>query len=199
MGLLGGILAGLESWWVWKMLSAEVDVPFNELFIQAYPRIVGFFKRYPRNSAEDSRDLAQETFLRLYRKWRNEGTEKVLSERLLITIALNIQRNRLREFAGPRHPIGQIPLEDVHAATGPGPVKETLDRESLELTRLALKELSERQRQTLLLQVQGHSLDEISRILQIKPGSVGHHIFQARKKLKDALGALSPWVTGDSS
>src|SRR5687768_11300054 len=82
----------------------------EELFRQYYRPVLAFFARRGF-SAEESRDLAQETFLRVYKNWasfRGESSEVTW----LFQIATNLYRNTIRSRSALKRDRQEVPLEE---------------------------------------------------------------------------------------
>lgn len=140
-------------------------------------------------------DLAQETFLRLYRsreRYRPEGRLTTFLYRITYNLALN----RVRDDKRQRH----AALEEVDpgrqpqagaAATGQAAVDRRLDR-GVWAARIeeALAQLPENQRAALVFQhYDGLELAEIGRILGIGPKAVKSLLHRARENLRPLLAA----------
>ena len=76
-------------------------------------------------------------------------------------------------------------IESLKDKGGNEPLNKMITTESLdEVSQLMLQKLSERERQTLLLNLQGKSIDEIARDLDLKPKQVYNLLYRGPKKLK---------------
>ena len=90
---------------------------------------------------------------------------------------------------------GADPLEQV-ADERPGPDREAQGREDIARLRAALADLPEKQRRVLLLvKVEGFSLDECSRTLEMKLGTVKTCLHRGRLKLARAMAVAPEGVT----
>jgi RNA polymerase sigma-70 factor, ECF subfamily len=132
---------------------------------------------------EDAEDAAQESFLTaLDRIEECRNPEKFSG--WLLTIVRNRSRNLLRrEKLRKAEPIpfGVATLE-------PGPEKQTERAELRARLRNALDELSETQREIVLLHdLEGWKHREISDRMGIPSGTVRSHLHYARKKLREIL------------
>lgn len=160
------------------------DDALSDLIDRWQGPLVNFFYR-SINSVEQAQDLAQMTFIRLYRS--APGYKPVarfstylfhIARRLLI----NEYRRRQRKPADPCDPTD---LQDVADET----CRDTTDmRELEEAFQAALEKLSEDQRTAiLLLKQQELSYEEIGKIMGQPLSAVKTHIFRARQKLKILL------------
>jgi RNA polymerase sigma-70 factor (ECF subfamily) len=132
---------------------------------------------------EDAEDAAQESFLTaLDRIEECRNPEKFSG--WLLTIVRNRSRNLLRREKLRKSepiPFGVATLE-------PGPEKQTERAELRARLRRALDELSETQREIVLLHdLEGWKHREISDRMGIPSGTVRSHLHYARKKLREIL------------
>lgn len=157
-------------------------MPFDEsfalLFEAQFPRL---FRYLDRLSGEPdlAADLAQEAFIRLYRR----GVMPDRPEVWLVTVALNLLRNsrstytrRLRLLARWTQPA---------ESTEPSP-----ERSEAEPVRTALRQLPEREREMLLLRAEGYSYREIATALNLNEASVGTLLARAKRAFREAYGSF---------
>ncbi|MEZ5879002.1 MAG: sigma-70 family RNA polymerase sigma factor [Tepidamorphaceae bacterium] len=146
-------------------------------------RIHAFAYRFT-GKAPDAEDIAQETFLRVWRKadvFKPGGAKPTT---WLHTIAANLcidhaRRGKLRQW---------LPFGDKidPADNAPSPDTETADRDALRHVGAAIRKLPDRQRLALVLSVTGgHSNPEVAEIMGLSTGAVEQAIFRARKTLRD--------------
>ena len=172
---------------------------FELLFRRFRPRVERFLAS--RVFSPDERlDLTQAIFLRIYKGlegYRGEGS----LEGWVLHIAFNVYRNWRDHQPGGRHAVPEVPFEETPGAPEPSPAADflspsaaasPLDRvvreERLEALRMAIGELSPKQRLCVEMRVyQDRSLQEIAVALRISPETVKAHLFQARQKLWDKL------------
>ncbi len=177
------------------------EVIAERLFERYYPALVNVFtRRFPR---EDSRDLAQVTFTRVFSglaDFREDCTFKTW----LLRIADRVAANAVRDRHAAKRNAQEISLDDLveeRMAAGampaswrtepPSPLDEVLVAERARHLHAAIGELPEQMRNCVLLRLdQQLKYDEIARILGIAAGTVKAHLFEARKKLKEALSYL---------
>src|SRR6185436_6519488 len=133
----------------------------EELFRQYHRQMVAFFAKRGF-SPEESRDLAQETFFRVYKNWASfRGESSVVT--WLFQIATNLYRNTLRSQAALKRDMLEVPLETpggepVVVDWGDGeetPLDTILSCERSRLLRDALEELPPQMRQAVFLRVDG--------------------------------------------
>ena len=134
-------------------------------------------------------DIVQEAFIKAWRKigkFRMESSFKSWLHRITVNTAMDYLRKRSRR--------NQFEMEepewDPSIATAEMP---TLDRQ-IDIrthTQAAMKDLSDIERSALMLKhFEGHSIDEISQMLEITSGACKQTIFRAVKKMRVALEPL---------
>jgi RNA polymerase sigma-70 factor (ECF subfamily) len=142
----------------------------------------------------DAADVAQEVFLKVFRKvggFRSESSLKTWIYR----IAVNEARNQRRWFI--RHRGKEIGLESESDAQGPqdwlsdpgrSPYQTALDQETHALIESALQKVSANYRAALVLrEVEGLSYEEISDVLEVSLGTVKSRILRGRDSLRKHL------------
>lgn len=170
----------------------------EELFRRYYRPVVAFFQN-KGFSTEESRDLAQETFFRVY-KYREGFRGDSSVETWLFQIAANLYKNTLRSQATLKRDMQEVPL-DVSSGEPPGmdvgpdwrereegPLKALLAEERAQKLRAAMKGLPPQMRQAVLLRV-SHDLKyrEIADLMRVSIETVKAHLYQARQHLRTRL------------
>jgi len=86
-----------------------------------------------------------------------------------------------------------MPATDLDAAAQVADERQDVEigYQQSEAFQSALASLSRRERECLQLRLEGFGYDEIARILQIRPGTVGALLARCLKKLRKA--GLLPW------
>lgn len=155
---------------------------FASLVERWQTRLINFFYRSTHNRA-DAEDLAQETFLELYRaapRYTARGTFSAFIFTLARRRLIDSYRKRSRrplDFIDPTDFVMQQQAEHTDAS-----------REIEEAFHLALAALPENQRNAiLLLQQQGLSYDEIAESLNASLSSIKTWIHRARTHLRQEL------------
>lgn len=153
----------------------------TELFERYAPALLRFTDRLlsDRGLAEE---VTQEVFVKVIaRAHQYDGRAEVAS--WLFAIAANACRDRRRrERRAPVVPIDALPEP---AARGEGVERTLMEREKRDAVRRALAELSEEQREALVLaRYHGLPYAEIAAILGISVGAVKTRIFRAVETLK---------------
>lgn len=169
---------------------------FGAFYERHYRLVVGFF-RSRGLSGEESRDLAQDTFLGAYRgfgRFRGESSRKTW----LMTIAANTWRNRLRDRSAAKRDAEEVSVDlwaqvegevdDDHQA-GPAspesPLEATLDAERKRALREASRDLPKQMKRCFYLYFyQGRKYREIAALLGVSIDTVKSQIHQAKAKLR---------------
>jgi RNA polymerase sigma-70 factor, ECF subfamily len=135
---------------------------------------------------ERARDLAQEAFARAMDAG-GSGPENPRA--WLFRVAANLARDEARSAVRRRRHLTLLKAETPAAAT-PDPV-ERLDREARErAARAALEQLTDRDREVLLLWDAGLSYTEIAAQAGLAVGAVGTTLARARRRLVEAHAGL---------
>ena len=143
----------------------------------------------------DAADVAQEVFLKVFRKVHGFRSESSLKN-WIYRIAVNEARNQLRWFV--RHRGKEIGLEPAESdAQGPqdwlsdpgrSPYQTALDQETQALIESALLKVSPNYRAAVVLrEVEGLSYEEISEVLEVSLGTVKSRILRGRESLRKHL------------
>lgn len=190
-----------------------LDADFEQVFERYYPRVSRFFSRRGF-SADESQDLAQKTFLKIYQGWkrhrhkapavdpRAESWEHYRRDRpiqeqessWIFTIALNVYRNEVRHSTALKRDASVKPLELLQdqgwepIAPDVNPEVDYLDKQRAHLLTKALDELPPGMRRCFELRfTHGLKYKDIAGVLKISIQSVRSQLHQARKRLEDLL------------
>ena len=178
MGTPGELLLQTQAFQ--DRLAAGDERAFEAVFRAYYSRVFAVAHRL-LGSAHEADDVAQEAFLRLYRRPLPAGRQHNLLAWLL-TVATNqsynVLRGRRRRQA--RESLAEEPVAEL------GPAEATLSRHQCEQVRRALARLPERQAQVLLLRQAGLSYAELATALGVATSSVGTLLARAEKALQEA-------------
>lgn len=169
----------------------------SHLYRDLYSPVLTFF-RNRGFSPEEAEELAQETFLQAHRSWSGYRGE---AERRswVFGIAKNLWRNERRDRGREKRSAQEVPFEELtedkptHLPTTEdtgqaSPQQAAEAAEQLRAVRVGMGDLSQTQREALLLQAdQGLKYREIAAVLKIPMGSVRSLLHQARQKLKGHL------------
>lgn len=162
-----------------------------EALVRRYQaRIYGLAWHYVRN-AEEARDLAQETFVRMYNKLSTfRDAETFLP--WMLRLARNVCIDHLRR-AKARPPAQDVALDDRFELSDarPGPERAAIVSSERRLLARALDRLSAPYREMILLkEIQGLPLEEIASMLELPLGTVKSRSNRARVELARAVSIL---------
>jgi RNA polymerase sigma-70 factor (ECF subfamily) len=165
-----------EAWWQ-AGRKPWGKAEFEALFLAHYGEIYRLLFRLV-GSPEEAEDLAQETFLRLYRRrfpvWREQSLRAWLY-RVATNLAYNALRGQQRR-ARRQETVQRL----AEPSAEPDPAEVALRRGEQEAVRQVLAALPRRQTQLLLLYYAGLSYRELSEVLGMAPGSVGTLLARAK-------------------
>jgi len=176
-------------------LQAGQGAALNDLMARHATPVFQFLCRLTR-SEEDANDLAQETFVRVFKSSGGFHLDQKFST-WLFAIAANLARNHFR-WRG-RHP--QVSLDAENAETrqtlratlpsdAPAPNETALARERAGAVRLAVADLPADLRVALVLcEWEERSVAEAAAILQTTPKAVESRLYRARQTLRQRLAA----------
>ena len=180
----------------------RVEENFEKLFRRFRPLVQSRFL-HKGFSTEESKDLTQEVFFRVFKSIDTfRGDSRF--ERWLWEIADNIYLNELRRRkTEKRHGIEQSLDARVESDSGPSPALEipapdlspeeqVLLQHDLKALRAAFQDLPDQMRRCCILRYeQGLKYQEIAVVMKISIETVKAHLHQARKRLTDLLGENS--------
>jgi len=154
--------------------------PVGDLFVQYHASLVRML--YRRTGDRDrAEEIAQETFARAVvapprnpRPW-------------LFAVALNLVREQGRTAVRQSRHLELYKAEQPEHT--PTPDDELERGERIARVRVALDELTDRDREALLLKAEGFNYDEIASTLGLARGAVGTTLARARRRLMDAFRA----------
>jgi RNA polymerase sigma-70 factor, ECF subfamily len=164
---------------------ASMTVDFEEQFVAVFelesPRLLRYLDRVS-GDPDLAADLAQEAFVRLYRRRAMPDRPGVW----LITVALNLFRN-VRSTGTRRHRLlTHARAEGVLADPPPTPSQIGDAEESSEQVRAALGRLPVRDQQLLLLRAEGYSYRDLALALRLNETSIGTLLARAKRAFRAA-------------
>jgi len=145
---------------------------------------------------EDSMDIVQEVFLKVYTSIHTFKEDSLLYtwlRRITINQSLNWKRRWKRRFKWHHQSLEKKEIYDSvnQQADLNHPEISYIGKEQKKILEKGLNSLPENARTALMLkELEGLSYDEIARMLNISKGTVSSRIFYARKKLKEILSNL---------
>jgi len=176
-------------------LAAGKDAALNDLMERHATPVFQFLCRMLGNK-DDANDLAQETFVRVFRARENFRADENFST-WLFTIAANLARNHYRWRR--RHP--NVSLESAAGdpeqtlgatlpASDPAPSELALTAERAEAVRQAVRELPEDLREAVVLcEWEENSVAGAAAILGVTPKAIESRLYRARQVLRKRLAA----------
>lgn len=176
-----------------ERLAAGDDAALNDLMERHATPVFHFLCRMLGNE-DDANDLAQETFVRVFRASASFRTNEKFST-WLYTIAANLARNHFRWRS--RHL--NVSLESESAATeqslgstipadSPAPNEQALAVERAAAVRVAVDRLPEDLREAMVLcEWEERSVAEAAAILGTTPKAVESRLYRARQILRERL------------
>jgi RNA polymerase sigma-70 factor (ECF subfamily) len=165
--------------------ARRAEVAFDAAFAEHYDGVFRLLYRMLGDRPE-SEDLAQETFLRLYRQVFHADRPQNLRAwlyRVASNLALNVRRGDVRRTG----------RETVAGRQGPPPADDPAElvvrRSEQAAVRSVLAGLPARQRQLLMLRHAGLRYRELAEVLDVAPASVGTLLARAEAAFAAAYRA----------
>jgi RNA polymerase sigma-70 factor, ECF subfamily len=176
-----------------ERLQAGQDAALNDLMERHATPVFHFLCRMVGNE-DDANDLAQETFVRVFKSAKSFRAEQKFST-WLFTIAANLARNHFRWRS--RHPSVSLEAEspesktsltDTLPASSPAPNETTLANERDRAVRAAVQKLPAEMREAIVLcEWEERSVAEAANIMATTPKAVESRLYRARQRLRDRL------------
>ena len=176
-----------------ERLMAGHDAALNDLMERHATPVFHFLCRMVGNE-DDANDLAQETFVRVFKSRESFRTSEKFST-WLFTIAANLARNHFRWRS--RHPNVSLEAEtgeseqtlgSTLSANSPAPNEKALASERAEAVRMAVENLPEDLREAIVLcEWEERSVAEAAEILNATPKAVESRLYRARQILREQL------------
>ncbi len=178
---------------IFKFQEEDIEA-FNEIVFRYKDRLVNFLFRYTGNR-DDSEDLAQDTFLKLYRS-KHLYREIAKFSTWFYTIAINIAKTNLRKKSRKRaislssfDPENEKDFELTANVLGPDE-SANASTESYYIQK-AIDSLDENFREVIVLRdIQDFEYEEIAQITGLPLGTVKSRINRGREKLKVMLSEI---------
>ena len=176
-----------------ERLAAGHDAALNELMERHATPVFQFLCRM-LNNEDDANDLAQETFVRVFRARASFRTNEKFTT-WLYAIAANLARNQFRWRS--RHPNVSLETEAEPgdgspagslAAKDPPPSEQVLTVERMTAVRSAVNALPEDLREAIVLcEWEEYSVADAAAILATTPKAVESRLYRARQTLRNRL------------
>lgn len=182
----------LSDWELVKKCQAGEIEAFQELVAKYHHRvflvILGIL-----NHREDALEVAQETFLRVYKKikgFRGGSSFYTWIYRIAVNLSIDFQRHQKRSPLEFRESLDDV--MERQEESGHDPFFNLQKKEIGKHLLAAINELTPDHRAIIVMRaVEGLSYKDISRILGCSEGTVMSRLHYARKKLQ---GKLSPFL-----
>lgn len=176
-----------------ERLAAGHDAALNDLMERHAAPVFHFLCRMLGNE-DDANDLAQETFVRVFRARAGFRTNEKFST-WLYTIAANLARNHFRWRSRHRNvsleaesPETEQTLGSTLPANEPAPNEQALAAERAAAVRVAVGKLPEDLRAAMVLcEWEERSVAEAAAILETTPKAVESRLYRARQILRERL------------
>ena len=160
-----------------------MSVDWAEVYRTTYADVVRYLYRKVWDE-ERARDLAQEVFVRVL------DDEPDNPRAWLFTAATNIARDEARTVIRRKRHLTLIKAETEEAIPEADPLDRIEQEEQRAAARRALDQLSDRDREVLILWDAGMNYEEIADRTGLAVGAVGTTLSRARRRLVDAFDAL---------
>ena len=176
-----------------QRLAGGEDTALNEIIHRWQDRLISFLWHMSHDQIV-ARDLAQETFVRLYQN-RHRYRPHAPFASYLFQIARNLLFNHVRW--SKRHPSESLEFLSDEGfdpeGNEPSPDKAMVGTETIHQVRLAIADLPDELREAFILfTYQDLSYREISGTLGCSEKAVETRIYRARQILKEKLSSLVP-------
>ncbi len=164
------------------------DGAFSELMRRHYKGVVNYIYRFT-NLRDNSEDLAQEVFLRIYRSAGQYRPEAKFST-WLYKIATNVSLTYVKKKSNNNVSLDEI--DDGGDATG-NPDLDIADdiiyrKEMMNVIFEAMESLPEREKVAIMLcKYEGLSYEEVAQVLECTVGAVKAYVHRGRMKLIERL------------
>ena len=172
-------------------LVAGHDEAMSKLLRRWQAKLISYLTRLI-NDAEVARDLAQETFVRVYQH-RNRYDVLQPFSTWLFSIATNLARNHHRWRQ--RHPEAPLEAQQLSGLDqvqhSPTPHQALAKKEAADAVRKAIHSLPEDQRTALILSYyEDLAQKEIAEVMKCSVKGVELKIYRARQTLREVLSGL---------
>lgn len=178
----------------------SADELFQRIFDRYYRPVYNFFRRRGF-TREESMDLTQDTFLRVFKSMGQFGGLGS-QEGWILAIATNVWKNEIRkrrtamrdaheislDATGDSDPAAAVEKSAARRSKSLGALETVLTKERVDLVTRALHKLAPQMKQCFLLRFnQNLRYREIATIMDVSVETVKSHIYQARRRLKEEV------------
>lgn len=186
------------------MIHRDPNRRFRALYKRHFRRVLRYFQ-IRGFSSEEAEELAQETFLRVFRNMKGIVGKTEAQEAAYINVtAATVRANELRRKAALMRQADEVSFDsNIHLSSDStedfvtgvrpqSPEQKLIKQEQRELERKrlyrAICELSPTKRCPLLLRLGDLAYLEIADAMQVSLNTVKTRIYEAKKNLKEKLG-----------
>jgi RNA polymerase sigma-70 factor, ECF subfamily len=150
-----------------------------ENLVNAYSSWLYRYAYWLSGEKSAAEDLVQETFLRAWR-FLDSLKDEASAKSWLTTI---LRRENARKYERKQFQYSDVDMDSISSET-----TEFDTRPEVSALRIALKDLPEKYREPLVLQVlEGYSLNEIAHMFELPRNTVATRLHRARQKLRSVL------------
>ena len=160
---------------------ADDNSPFEALFREHYPRVVGVLARLTGDRAQ-AEEIAAETFSKLARRSRLPGSADPAA--WIYRVATNAGLDALRAQRRRRRFEEAVVAEQTREVAGGGALEDLIRAERAGRVRAVLASMKPRDAGLLLLRSSGLAYREIAQTLSVQPGSVGTLLARAEREFE---------------
>ena len=176
--------------------SANGDTAAFERLVRKYEKYVCTTVYSVIKNYDDSFDVAQEVFLKLYHSIGSFKGESSFSS-WLYRIAKNTALDFLRKEKNSRNNVSlytensdgeETEMEIPDTSVASSPEQTAVRNEAKDIIYTALDEISEQHKEIIVLRdINGYSYEEIAKMLNLEYGTVKSRLFRAREALRKKL------------
>ncbi len=160
--------------------AASFQEQFTATFDANFARLYRVLDRLS-GEPELADDLAQEAFVRLYRR----GSLPDAPAAWLVSVAMNLFRNARASQGRRRRLLTLARAAHAHADASPAPDEAVVAEETRRRVCATLDGMPDRERRLLLLQAEGFSYREIAAGLELHEASIGTLLARARRLFRE--------------
>jgi RNA polymerase sigma-70 factor (ECF subfamily) len=178
-------------------LARDGDSEAFRALVERHSRAVYRLAHRMTGSATDAEDVVQETFLRAYRqlgRFESRANFGTWLHRIAVNCSIDLIRSRPhREASHDTSDLDEFIGSEAGDSKGPSPERLVLSSQVQERIQRTMSSLSHMERAAFVLRhFEGHSIEEISRLLGLKTNATKHSIFRAVRKMRVALEPFVP-------
>lgn len=176
-------------------LRAGDEVAFDALFRRYYRQVYGIVYRLAPDHADD---LAQEVFLRLYRRPPRDRHSNLAAwlNRVAVNVGYNALRGDRRRARGADAERAAAEAEWLTERSARSTEACVAQRDAQRCVRRVLRRIGRRRAALLILRHSGLSYREIAGVIGVAPGSVGTLLARAERAFRRAHERMYPQDAG---